>query len=224
HETDTTLIDFASDRRAPTPTAAAEMAVPVRAELRAQVAELGARLTRGDLRLRQAAAERLDALASRLPRPAALLGLPRQRVDDLGERLGVALVNRAAQQRGRLDAVAGRLAPRLLRDGLARERARLARPEAQPSAALLRARVAREGDRLTATWRMLVTLSPEATLARGYALVLDNEGRLVRAVAAARAAGRLRVRLADGEVAAVVDGPGGRRRGGAAGTEQGDLF
>jgi exodeoxyribonuclease VII large subunit len=226
HETDTTLIDFASDRRAPTPTAAAEMAVPVRAELAAQVGELGVRLARGQMRLRQGAAERLQALAGRLPRPQALLGLPRQRVDDLGERLGMALLNLAARQRGRLEAVAGRLSTRLLRDGLARERARLARPEAQPSVALLRARVAREGDRLAATWRMLETLSPEATLRRGYALVLDGEGRLVRGVAEARVAGRVRLRLADGEVQATVDGaPASRgRRGPPRAEKQGDLF
>jgi exodeoxyribonuclease VII large subunit len=225
HETDTTLIDFASDRRAPTPTAAAEMAVPVRAELATQVAELGLRLARGQLRLRQGAAERLQALASRLPRPQALLGLPRQRVDDLGERLGVALVNRASRQRGRLEALAGRLSPRLLHEGLARQRARLARPEASPSVVLLKARVARAADRLAATWRMLETLSPEATLKRGYALVLDGEGRLVRRVAEAQAAGRVRLRLADGEVGAVVDGGAGRaRRGPPAEQKQGDLF
>ena len=67
HETDTTLIDFASDQRAPTPTAAAEMAVPVRADLVATVNDLSARATRGWARIAGQQRERLDAAASRLP-------------------------------------------------------------------------------------------------------------------------------------------------------------
>ncbi|MDE2301477.1 MAG: exodeoxyribonuclease VII large subunit, partial [Sphingomonadales bacterium] len=76
HETDTTLADFAADRRAPTPTAAAEMAVPVRAELLAQLAELGLRKRRAVLRPLELGRERLEARARRLPRPEALLAAP----------------------------------------------------------------------------------------------------------------------------------------------------
>jgi exodeoxyribonuclease VII large subunit len=222
HETDTTLIDLAADRRAPTPTAAAEMAVPVRAELVAQLAELGARLGRGERRARVLAAERLAALAARLPRPAVLLALARQRLDDAGDRLPGALGNLLARQRARLEALAARHAVRLLADALARQRARLARPEASPSPALVRARVAAARERVAATWRMLESLSPRATLARGYALVRAVDGRLLRSAAEVRAAGRIRLGMADGEVRARAETGAAAERGGADG--QGALF
>jgi len=215
HETDTTLIDYAADRRASTPTAAAEMAVPVRADLVAQVAELAARLRRAAHRLSDRSRERLGLLAARLGRPALLLALPRQRLDDAAERLPMALAGLAGRRRAGLAAAADRLSVRLLREQVARERARLARPQAQPSVALLAARAGAARARLEATWRMLVALSPEATLARGYALVFDRAGRLVRSAAGARTAGRVRLRFSDGEAGAVVD----RRAVG-----QGDLF
>jgi exodeoxyribonuclease VII large subunit len=91
HETDTTLIDFASDRRAPTPTAAAEMAVPVRADLIAQVAENEARLTGGVTRLLRGRTQDVTALGRGLPAPRRLLESAMQRVDDWAERLGPAL-------------------------------------------------------------------------------------------------------------------------------------
>jgi len=91
HETDTTLIDFASDRRAPTPTAAAEMAVPVRADLIAQVAEDEARLTGAMTRLLRVRAQEVTALGRGLPAPRRILEGAMQRVDDWAERLGPAL-------------------------------------------------------------------------------------------------------------------------------------
>jgi len=109
HETDTTLIDFASDRRAPTPTAAAEMAVPVRAELLARVAEC-------DARLRACAASRLDrsrvelrGLARGLPDLRALLDTATQRLDDRAERLAQAGGGALERLRARVEATALRL-------------------------------------------------------------------------------------------------------------------
>src|SRR3546814_8494769 len=87
HETDTTLIDFASDRRAPTPTAAAEMAVPVRMELVADVSGLEDRLRRSVLRLAREKRQHLDALGRGLRGPREQLEMARQRFDDLSERL-----------------------------------------------------------------------------------------------------------------------------------------
>jgi exodeoxyribonuclease VII large subunit len=102
HETDTTLIDFASDRRAPTPTAAAEMAVPVRADLIAQVAEDEARLTGGMTRLLRGRAQDVTALGRGLPTPHRILETAMQRVDDWAERLRPAV---SRMMRAKYDAV-----------------------------------------------------------------------------------------------------------------------
>ena len=101
HETDTTLFDFAADRRAPTPTAAAEMAVPVRAELLAQVATLAARLDRGGKGAVETRAQHLRHLARALPRPEALLATATQRFDLASGRFSGSL--RALADRKRLD-------------------------------------------------------------------------------------------------------------------------
>src|SRR5215813_3377647 len=93
HETDTTLIDFASDRRAPTPTAAAEMAVPVRADLVAQVLDFGKRAIACLTRVLREAGTELDGLARGLGDPRRLLEEVRQRLDDRGERLALGLGN-----------------------------------------------------------------------------------------------------------------------------------
>ncbi|RYH02376.1 exodeoxyribonuclease VII large subunit [Salipiger sp. IMCC34102] len=123
HETDTTLIDFVSDRRAPTPTAAAEIAVPVRSELRAMLDQSGARISRAVAAGLDLRAQRLRDLGRVLPQPDALLQGPRQRLDFLAERLPGALRAAASKKRVRL-AEAG-LKPGLLSRGLFEERRRL---------------------------------------------------------------------------------------------------
>ena len=125
HETDVTLCDYAADRRAPTPTAAAEMAVPVRGELAAQLAELGLRKRRAVVRPIQLGRERLDVRARRLPAPEALLAAPAQRLDDLAERLRRALADRIASARLALQGDAARLSGPLLAARLDSARGRL---------------------------------------------------------------------------------------------------
>ncbi|MCW1919822.1 exodeoxyribonuclease VII large subunit [Rhodobacter sp. KR11] len=111
HETDTTLIDYASDRRAPTPTAAAEMAVPVRADLLAALADLNARLSRSQRSLLDRRAQRLADLGRALPRLDALLASPRQRLDAATQRLGAALSLAAQKKRSTFAALATRHRP-----------------------------------------------------------------------------------------------------------------
>src|SRR5579862_3458162 len=106
HETDTTLIDFASDRRAPTPTAAAEMAVPVRLDLVADVAGKSARLAGSLARLFSERRLHLQGLARGLPDPQDLIGAAAQRLDDRSERLRLAIGGQLASARQRLDLAA----------------------------------------------------------------------------------------------------------------------
>ncbi len=109
HETDTTLIDFASDRRAPTPTAAAELAVPSRVELLAAVQQTGARLTGSLHRIMQERRLALQTSAAGLPDLPGLLGTARQKLDDRGQRLGMAAQNLLAGRRAALQHAGARL-------------------------------------------------------------------------------------------------------------------
>ena len=187
HETDTTLCDHAADVRAPTPTAAAEIAVPVRAELRSQLRELGLRSERCARRYHDRGAERLTALARLLPSPDRLLQPQRQRVDDFGERLRRGLGRRLSDARGDLARASGALRP-----------------------AMLTQRVSRATERLAATWRLVQSLNPQKPLERGYVFVTRRVGgAVVKDSTDARAAGSLVLHFADGAVDARVERPGG---------------
>ena len=114
HETDTTLIDYASDRRAPTPTAAAEMAVPVRLELLANVDDLAARLSRGLAQGLMLRGQRMRDLARALPRLDALLASPAQRLDNASGRLSSGLTLCVSRKRGEFERQSGKVSPRAL--------------------------------------------------------------------------------------------------------------
>ena len=177
HETDTTLCDFAADRRAPTPTAAAEMAVPVRSDLINQLAELTLRKRRAVLRPLQLGRERLAARAERLPAPQTLLSPQAQRLDDLSERFRRALGDRTTLARGDLQRVAARL-----------------------SLPLVTARVQAARGRLDGLARLLVSLDPDKVLARGYVRVSGAAGRTLTTKAAAGKEQSLTLHFQDGEL------------------------
>lgn len=125
HETDTTLIDFASDKRAPTPTAAAELAVPVRLEMLAWVETMGARASRAIGNAVTQRGQRLRDLARALPRAETLLDGPRQRLDNAAMRLPAALERGVQRRAVLLSDVSGGLRPGVLRNALQREQQRL---------------------------------------------------------------------------------------------------
>jgi len=125
HETDTTLIDYVSDRRAPTPTAAAEMAVPVRADLRAALAQFDERRISGMARMLRDQGERLRANARALPRPQSLVSERRQRLDMVGDKLPAALGRMADRKRLALTRAGAALDPSRLSARLAEPRAKL---------------------------------------------------------------------------------------------------
>jgi exodeoxyribonuclease VII large subunit len=124
HETDTTLIDFVSDRRAPTPTAAAEMAIPARADLLADLAQKAARLAGALAQVTRERRLRLMRAERELPDLPSLLGTGRQRLDDRGDRLAMALPHLLERRRAVLASYAGRLPDLPAVVAAARERAR----------------------------------------------------------------------------------------------------
>lgn len=221
HETDTTLIDFASDRRAPTPSAAAEMAVPVRLDLLAHVSGLSARLARAIARSFDERRLRLEGLARGLPEPQRLLEMASQRLDDRAERLEMAidaglralearvaraqLMNPKQQVAERVRQVAGlgeRLRPSIDRL-LARQDERLdIAARLKPAASRLAETAAQ---RLAAAGQLLDSLSPNRVLERGYAVVQDRTGHLL-AAAEISPGMALTLRFHDAEIAARAEG------------------
>jgi exodeoxyribonuclease VII large subunit len=205
HETDTTLIDFAADRRAPTPTAAAEMAVPVRAELLAQVLDDARRLVSAVNRKTTEEARWLDALDKRLGDPRRLLEAPAQRLDHAAERLGLGPRHLVALGTARLDRAAAGLRPKSLGDRIGQGKTAVGNAGAALGRAGSRA-ITDAQRRLEAMAGLLESLSYQRVLERGFALVRDTAGAPLTAAAATRPGMEIAIRFQDGETGAVVAG------------------
>jgi exodeoxyribonuclease VII large subunit len=226
HETDTTLIDFVSDRRAPTPTGAAEMVTPVLADLVGWVADLSARSVRAAGRLVEDRRTRLRAAARGLPaRGDDLLALPRQRLDQASLRLAAGLErNRAAHER-RSAALGARLGPHLLERAIERRRARF--DAVSVRLASFPPTLDRRAERLTALSRALATLDP-ARPKPGFARVEDADGAWLTSASALTPGRPVRLVMSDGAARATIDGDEPKRakssRTKPATPEQGALF
>ena len=244
HETDWTLIDLAADARAPTPTKAAEWAVPKHSDLVEQAGQIGLRLLSAARRALDFIRGRLAATARGLPRREDLIALPRQRFDAAELRLGRALLANTRSHGLRLARCASRYAPRLLQVRLSRARDRIDLIGRRKAAALARVagsfrarleqakgrlriqnlatRVSRCRERvgglhlrsrnailnglmrqrrhLVSSGKLLVSLSYQGVLQRGFALVKDAQGRSVRSVSSIRGGERLDIEVKDGHI------------------------
>jgi exodeoxyribonuclease VII large subunit len=176
HETDTTLIDYASDKRAPTPTAAAELAVPVRSELLSRVEQLYAAKNTAMRKYFEFHGKHLEGLARGLPRPQQLVAGMEQALDGLAERLLLALPRSLQMRFEKVQRLAAGLSPRLLREMLLRQEQRVQHVGA-----------------------MLESLNVLAVLKRGFVLVKDTAGKVIQSAAAMPAQGTLSVQFHDGE-------------------------
>ncbi len=246
HETDWTLLDLVADARAPTPTKAAEWAVPKHSDLVLRIGEFTDRARRCVKRHLEKVRAEFRSAERGLPRPQSLLAIPRQRLDAAGSRLGQSLRHFSERSRGRFEAYASRLEPRLVVAPLDRSRDRLERAVEgalrayQQNAARKRERLSSRAERLnpallgipaasrrerltmlglrasqaafnalkrkrseeTALGQLLKSLSHKSVLERGFALVRDAEGRVVRRAAALTEASALDIEFADGHVRA----------------------
>lgn len=233
HETDTTLIDFASDRRAPTPTAAAEMAVPVRADLLAQTLDFGQRTMACMTRVLREASGALTGLARGLGDPRRLIEERQQRIDVSGERLALA-TRQLVERRGQALAAARLANPMAVinaKQQLLTSEARALRSAAErfkadtlQKAERMGERLAQHGERLKRhgdellqhgqrqveqLGKLLESYSFHSVLNRGFVLVRDQDGHPVLAAAAARLGDTLSLEFADGRIGARVTDGGG---------------
>ncbi|MAL78646.1 MAG: exodeoxyribonuclease VII large subunit [Sneathiella sp.] len=205
HETDTTLIDFASDQRAPTPTAAAEIAVPVRSELLAYVEDQERRIRRNLTRAIADRRDRLAGLTRGLRDPASMIAEKTQHLDHLESRLRQSVVGNLNIKGQQFTATASNLRPQLLERTLAQYSERLQQFDRQMTRGV-ESRRERATDRLAATARLLESLSFRRVLKRGYSIVWDEDGRPISSVSGATSGSQVAVEFADGRAAAIFSG------------------
>jgi exodeoxyribonuclease VII large subunit len=203
HETDFTIADFVADLRAPTPSAAAELAVPNRLDLLVTVREWRRRLFGRLETLLNWRLEQWESLRARLGSPESRLRQAEQRIDDLRERLGQGLHVHRRHLAQRF-AKARELLLGFRPDRLIPLHRREARTLSRRLAPALRRHVARLRERAQASMQRLDAVSPLAVMGRGYGIVQDAQGHVVRSVNQVSVGDTVDVRLGDGSIGANV--------------------
>lgn len=193
HETDTTLIDYVSDLRAPTPTAAAEFAVPVLADWKFTVAEYKNRMGHGLSRLLVSKSNELSGLLRGLPKLSDILSNYIQRLDNSSERLNNALPNLVTKHEKRLAGL--KLRPQVLLHDIKRLEEKLLTSMERLKLSG-QAQLDKRQQKLEHLVRLFDSYNYKNVLARGFALVKDNNGKLIKSVNDAK--GDLQIEFADG--------------------------
>ena len=203
HEVDVTLADFAADRRAPTPSAAAEQLVPDQQVLKRQLLDQQQRLQRAITARFERDSQRLDTLRARLRHPGERLAQQRQHIQALHQRLERTLQQRLIQARERLGMWQKRLAVEDLQRRHLSEQQHLERlnRRLQNTMAL---QLERRQTRLSSLARELNAVSPLAVLGRGYAIAQDEHGQIVRSAADTSPGQTLKLRLGEGKLSVAV--------------------
>jgi len=198
HETDTTLIDLASDLRAPTPTAAAEYAVPVRADLMGWLSSMEERRVRSLSSSLEIKRQRLKDLSRGLPAPADLVAMAAQRLDAVSDRLPRALSAVSNNKRTLLLQTSAGLRGRLLQNKLI-DRAKEMNRFVKSIEANIRLIIQRNQSALDGLERIRKTLGYEATLRRGYTVVRNKDGKLITRLKEADVNKELEIEFYDGK-------------------------
>ena len=214
HETDWTLIDFVADYRAPTPTGAAEVAVPVRADWVETVEDYGLRLLRA---LRRTTSERATTLrAARLPRIDAVLAPARQRLDS--SRASLPNISRLLDPKKNALARQGQALQSAMRFTKQRQVTKLTQQGetltryGRTAEAALKRQLETQSRRLDRAGKLLDAYSYKGTLERGFALVRDEAGNVLRSKAKTKSGQGVSLTFADGEVGAVIAGKAAAKR------------
>ncbi len=205
HETDTTLIDFASDFRVPTPTAAAEKAVPVRDDLIYTVRDFDMRLEKATRRYFNDLEQKVEGLGRGLPKPSELLALSSQRFDELSERLPRALKVSIERQAMKFESVKRMLKPETVKAEIRRADEHLIQGSERMGRAILNY-VGLKKNEFETPARLLESLSYQGVLERGFAVVRGDNGKTLSDGKKIKKGANLGIEFRDGIISAMATG------------------